>query len=168
MGGELTAQSAADGGARFILTLPTPEGVAPPMPVASPSTPAMFTDKPLALIVDDHEVNRRLLDQILRALGVRTVLAADGEAALVAAGDRRFDVILMDVNMPGLDGLDATRRLRTGGPNARTPVIAVTAGVSPSERSACVAAGMDDWVEKPFDIAALQSALARALEPAGG
>jgi signal transduction histidine kinase/ActR/RegA family two-component response regulator len=166
MGGDLIAQSAPGGGARFILSLPAPEGVAPAAPAAAASTPVVFADKPLALVVDDHEVNRRLLDQILRALGVRTILAPDGEAAVAAASARRFDVILMDVNMPGLDGLDATRRLRAGGPNAGTPVIAVTAGVSPSERSACVAAGMDDWVEKPFQIAALQSALARALEPA--
>jgi CheY-like chemotaxis protein len=163
MGGDLAAQSAPGGGARFILTLPVPEGVAPAALATSSPTPVAFADKPLALVVDDHEVNRRLLDQILRALGVRTVLATDGEAALAAAGARRFDVVLMDINMPGLDGLDTTRRLRAGGPNARTPVIAVTAGVSPSERSACVAAGMDDWVEKPFQIAALQSALARAL-----
>jgi signal transduction histidine kinase/CheY-like chemotaxis protein len=163
MGGDLVAQSAPSGGARFVLTLPVAEGVELAAPATPAFSPAVFAGKPLALVVDDHEVNRRLLDQILRALGVRTELATDGEAALVAANARRFDVVLMDVNMPGLDGLDATRRLRAGGPNARTPVIAVTAGVSPGERSACVAAGMDDWVEKPFQIAALQSALTRAL-----
>jgi CheY-like chemotaxis protein len=91
-------------------------------------------------------------------------VAVDGEAALAAAGARVFDVILMDVNMPGLDGLDATRRLRTQGPNRQTPVIAVTAGVSPAERAACRAAGMDDWVEKPFDVSALHAVLDRTLK----
>ncbi|EJL34439.1 signal transduction histidine kinase [Caulobacter sp. AP07] len=165
MGGDLVAQSAPAGGARFVLTVPTPEGVAP---AAEPApAPAVFAGAPRALVVDDHEVNRRVLDQILGALGLQVELAGDGEAALAVAGERRFDVILMDVNMPGLDGLDTTRRLRTEGPNRRTPVIAVTAGVSSAERSACLAAGMDGWVEKPFEVAGLHAALSLALEVRG-
>jgi CheY-like chemotaxis protein len=116
-------------------------------------------------VVDDHEVNRRLLSHILDAMGVRVELAADGETGLALAGERRFDVILMDVNMPGLDGLETTRRLRLTGPNTTTPVIAVTAGVSDAEREACRAAGMDDWIEKPFQAATLQRVLWRALDP---
>ena len=171
MGGDLTAQSALDGGALFQLTLPMAAGVAPiapePVAIALPSfAPSPLAPAPVALVVDDHEVNRRLLGQILDSLGLRVEHAADGEAGLAMASDRRFDVILMDVNMPGLDGLDATRRLRVEGPNRETPVIAVTAGVSAAEREACRAAGMDDWIEKPFEIAALQSALGRALERA--
>ncbi|HWU12471.1 MAG TPA: response regulator, partial [Caulobacter sp.] len=128
-------------------------------------TPSVFDRSPLALVVDDHEVNRRLLSHILDAMGVRVELAADGEAGLALAGERRFDVILMDVNMPGLDGLEATRRLRLTGPNSTTPVIAVTAGVSDAEREACRAAGMDDWIEKPFQATTLQRVLWRALDP---
>jgi signal transduction histidine kinase/CheY-like chemotaxis protein len=167
MGGDLVAESSPAGGARFTLNLSVETGAAPrtPVPAAIPTeAPAAFAGAPLALVVDDHEVNRRVLDQILSALGLRVELAADGEAALAAAGARVFDVILMDVNMPGLDGLDATRRLRAQGPNRETPVIAVTAGVSPAEREACRAAGMDDWVEKPFDVQALQAVLDRALK----
>ncbi|MGR4865616.1 response regulator [Caulobacter sp. LARHSG274] len=167
MGGDLVAESPPAGGARFTLNLPVEAGTAPPTPEPAAvltEAPGGFSGAPLALVVDDHEVNRRVLDQILSALGLRVELAADGEAALAAAGARVFDVILMDVNMPGLDGLDATRRLRTQGPNRETPVIAVTAGVTPAERAACRAAGMDDWVEKPFDVPALHAVLDRALK----
>lgn len=164
MGGDLVAQAPAGGGARFVLSLPAPEGAAPAEPAPQASVPRVFAGAPTALVVDDHEVNRRVLDQILRALGLRVETAADGEAALTIASAQRFDVILMDVNMPGLDGLDATRRLRARGPNTVTPVIAVTAGVSPAEREACAAAGMTDCVEKPFEVVGLHAALARALE----
>jgi signal transduction histidine kinase/CheY-like chemotaxis protein len=167
MGGDLVAESPPAGGARFTLCLPVEAGTAPPTPAPAAvltEAPGAFSGAPLALVVDDHEVNRRVLAQILSALGLRVELAADGEAALAAAGARVFDVILMDVNMPGLDGLDATRRLRTQGPNRETPVIAVTAGVTPAERAACRAAGMDDWVEKPFDVSALHAVLDRALK----
>jgi signal transduction histidine kinase/ActR/RegA family two-component response regulator len=163
MGGDLVAEARPEGGARFILTLPAPPGAAPADPDTAAPDLAAFTDAPLALVVDDHEVNRRLLGQILDALGLRVELAVDGEAALAVADGRRFDVILMDVNMPGLDGLDATRRLRADGPNRVTPVIAVTAGSSDAEREACRAAGMSDWVEKPFDTASLHRALSQAL-----
>ncbi|MBO9709997.1 MAG: response regulator [Caulobacter sp.] len=166
MGGDLRAESPGGGGARFVLTLPLAAGVpvVEPEPAARDQEAVGFDQSPLALVVDDHEVNRRLLDQILRALGLRVELAADGEAALALAIERRFDVILMDVNMPGLDGLDATRRLRLEGANRATPVIAVTAGVTQAEQAACRAAGMDGWVEKPFQIDALREALGRALE----
>jgi len=167
MGGDLTARSPPQGGAVFQLTLPMASG-APPVVAEAPASappPSVFERSPVALVVDDHEVNRRLLSHILDAMGVRVELAADGETALALAGERRFDVILMDVNMPGLDGLEATRRLRAGGPSSATPVIAVTAGVSDAEREACRAAGMDDWIEKPFQAVTLQRVLWRALDP---
>ena len=169
MGGDLTVRSPPQGGAVFQLVLPMATGAAPVVaePLLAPLSAPLgaFDRSPIALVVDDHEVNRRLLSHILDALGVRVELASDGEAGLVLAGERRFDVILMDVNMPGLDGLEATRRLRAQGPNSAIPVIAVTAGVSDAERAACRAAGMDDWVEKPFRAATLKQVLSRALDP---
>ncbi len=163
MGGDLVAEAPAEGGARFVLTVPVAAGVAPAAPDAPAPHLAPFADAPLALVVDDHEVNRRVLEQVLGALGLRVELAVDGETGLTAAARQRFDVILMDVNMPGLDGLDATRRLRVQGPNRETPVIAVTAGVSEAEREACRAAGMNDCVEKPFSAQALHTALGACL-----
>ena len=169
MGGDLTVRSPPQGGAIFQLVLPMTTGAAPVVaePLLAPLSAPLgaFDRSPMALVVDDHEVNRRLLSHILDALGVRVELASYGEAGLVLAGERHFDVILMDVNMPGLDGLEATRRLRAQGPNSATPVIAVTAGVSDAERAACRAAGMDDWVEKPFQAATLRQVLSRVLDP---
>lgn len=163
MGGDLIAEAPVAGGARFSLTLPVAAGLAPTVPDTGAPDLIAFAGAPLALVVDDHEVNRRVLEQILGALGLRVELAVDGEGGLAAAARRRFDVILMDVNMPGLDGLDATRRLRASGLNIATPVIAVTAGVSEAERLACQAAGMNGCVEKPFSVEALHAALGAQL-----
>ncbi|WP_395445090.1 response regulator [Caulobacter sp. UC70_42] len=89
--------------------------------------------------------------------------ALDGLEALKQLETRAFDVVLMDVNMPGLDGREATRRLRAGrGLNHDTPVIGFSAGVADDEVQACREAGMTDWLAKPLDIRALYAALDRA------
>ena len=160
MGGSLTADSDVGGGARFILTLPAPEGAAPPS-VDLSNTPAMaaVTDAPLILVVDDHDINRRTLRGMLEAFGARVETAEDGETALDAAHARVFDAILMDVRMPGVDGLEATRRLRASGLNRDTPVIAVTGAASAQDIEACRAAGMTGLVEKPVGPSDLYAAL---------
>ncbi|MET3665620.1 ATP-binding protein [Caulobacter sp. 1776] len=158
MGGELTAANAEDGGARFILRLPTPEGVEP----LAPEPDAALTrrdEAPLILVVDDHDINRRALRQILEAFGARVETAEDALTALAAAETQVFDAILMDVRMPGMDGLEATRRLREGGANRQTPIIAVTGAVSADEVAACREAGMTGWVEKPVNPRDLYAAL---------
>jgi len=163
MGGDLAAEPVEGPGARFVLTLPAPVGEEPPAPEPLDASADGFDDAPAVLVVDDHEINRRTLAQVLEAFGLDVTLAADGESALVLAGETRFDVVLMDVNMPGLDGLDTTRRLRADGLNQQTPVVAVTGAVSPAEMAACRAAGMQDFVEKPFEVAALHAVLVRVL-----
>nr|WP_232792920.1 ATP-binding protein [Caulobacter hibisci] len=163
MGGDLAAESAQGRGARFILTLPAPVGEEPPAPEPLDAPADGFTDAAAVLVVDDHEINRRTLAQVLEAFGLKVTLAADGETALGLAAATRFDVVLMDVNMPGLDGLDTTRRLRADGLNRATPVVAVTGAVSQAEVAACRAAGMQDFVEKPFEVAALHAVLVRVL-----
>ncbi|WP_233245323.1 MULTISPECIES: response regulator [unclassified Caulobacter] len=163
MGGDLAAEPVEGPGARFVLTLPAPVGEEPPAPEPLDASADGFDDAPTVLVVDDHEINRRTLAQVLEAFGLDVTLAADGESALVLAGETRFDVVLMDVNMPGLDGLDTTRRLRADGLNQQTPVVAVTGAVSPAEMAACRAAGMQDFVEKPFEVAALHAVLVRML-----
>jgi len=160
MGGELTAANAAEGGARFTLRLPVPPGVAPAAPrpheveVLAPRDEA-----PLVLVVDDHDINRRALRQMLEAFGARVETAEDALTALAMAERSVFDAILMDVRMPGVDGLEATRRLRASRANKATPVIAVTGAVSPEEIAACREAGMTGWVEKPVNARELYAAL---------
>jgi signal transduction histidine kinase/CheY-like chemotaxis protein len=158
MGGELTAANAEDGGARFILRLPAPEGAEPPAPEPDAAL-ALRDEAPLILVVDDHDINRRALRQMLEAFGARVETADDALAALAAAQTRVFDAILMDVRMPGMDGLEATRRLRQAGANRQTPIIAVTGAVSADEVAACREAGMTGWVEKPVNPRDLYAAL---------
>ena len=116
------------------------------------------------LVVDDHDINRRAIQLILQPLGCEITTAADGMIALDRCAETVFDVIFMDVRMPELDGRETTRRLRAGdGPNARTPVIAVTADTAPEDIAACQAAGMAYFVSKPLTPPALLGALQHVL-----
>jgi signal transduction histidine kinase/CheY-like chemotaxis protein len=114
------------------------------------------------LLVDDHPANRELGAAILALLGCTVELANDGAHAVDAAGLKRFDAILMDVHMPGIDGLTATRRIRSGDtPNALTPIIAMSADVLPEQVARCLEAGMVDSVGKPIRIETLHAVLSR-------
>lgn len=165
MGGELDARPGGSGGAIFRLTLTLAEGreaAVASAPAFEGGVPVLSTLKVLA--VDDHEVNRRTLALVLEPLGVALSTATDGLAALRCLAAERFDIVLMDVNMPGLDGREATRRLRAGdGINRDIPVIGFSAGVAAEEVQACRDAGMTDWLAKPLDIRALYDALDRAI-----
>jgi CheY-like chemotaxis protein len=116
------------------------------------------------LVVDDHVVNRRAVELVLQTFGVTPVLAESGERALELLGAGGFDVVLMDVYMPGLGGRETTRILRgEAGPNREVPVIAVTASSTSKDWDACRAAGMDAHVAKPIDPAQLHAALVEVL-----
>lgn len=156
--------------------------VTPPAPASTPveaATASLETvaedaaedqgeDRPLSvLVVDDHDINRRAIQLILQPLGCDITTAADGLQALAACEGAVFDVIFMDVRMPELDGRETTRRLRAGtSPNARTPVVAVTADTQPKDVEACTAAGMAYFVSKPLTPAALLGALQHVLADA--
>ncbi len=120
-------------------------------------------------LAEDTVVNQKVALLSLRKLGYRADLAATGVEALAALGRRRYDVVLMDVQMPGMDGLEATRRLRlrlkSGGDRVR--VIAMTANAMEEDRKACLDAGMDDFVAKPIRMTELQEALHRAGDALG-
>ena len=96
---------------------------------------------------------------MLEAFGAEVETAEDALSALAVTQDQVFDAILMDVRMPGMDGLEASRRLREAGANRQTPIIAVTGAVSPDEIAACREAGMTGWVEKPVNPRDLYAAL---------
>lgn len=165
MGGELDARAGPERGAifRLVLVLPAGQEQDAPRPAAQPESAAPDIGTLRVLAVDDHEVNRRTLALVLEPLGVDLTTASDGLEALRHLEAQAFDVVLMDVNMPGLDGREATRRLRAGrGLNHDTPVIGFSAGVADDEVQACHDAGMTDWLAKPLDIRALYAALDRA------
>ena len=116
------------------------------------------------LIAEDHDDSRDALCTLLEAFGYRVHLAANGFEAVAEARARRPDLILMDMMMPGMDGLEATRTLRADPDFPRVPIVAVTAMEGAKER--VLAAGCDDWVAKPIDIRAFLARLPGWLNPA--
>jgi CheY-like chemotaxis protein len=117
------------------------------------------------LLAEDNAVNQRLTVSMLQKKGHEVVVAGDGKAALAALEERSFDLVLMDVQMPKMDGLEATAaiREREKGSKAHIPIIAMTAHAMKGDRERCLAAGMDDYVSKPLKSAELFEAIARSL-----
>lgn len=114
------------------------------------------------LVVDDDEFNRDVLSAILSMAGVDVTTASDGPSALTTlAAGLAFDAVLMDVQMPGMDGYETTRRVRGNREWADLPVLAVTANVESGVREKCFEAGMNDFLTKPVDTPALFEALSR-------
>jgi CheY-like chemotaxis protein len=154
MGGEIGVESREGAGSTFWFTI-----AAPAAPTMDGPTVAAVDGGPAALrilVVDDVEMNRELLVAMLAPLGAELVEAADGLEAVAASMRSRFDVILMDLQMPGMDGYAATRAIRANSePNRTTPILAISANVLPKHVAACREAGMDDYVAKPIDHRAL-------------
>jgi len=125
----------------------------------SPSRPVLRRGTRV-LLVEDNAVNRKVLSKFLERLGVGDAVAVeDGIAAISACCEGAFDLIFMDTHMPGMDGLETTRRLRTAGVGAR--IIGVSADVLDEDRTAALRAGMDDYLNKPISLPALISAIER-------
>jgi signal transduction histidine kinase/ActR/RegA family two-component response regulator len=119
------------------------------------------------LVAEDNRLNLRLAVRVLETFGLKVDTALDGEVATQLACQNNYDLVLMDCLMPGVDGFEATRRIRLHEEQAghRIPIIALTANALPEDREACLAAGMDDFVSKPFTRQALHQALMRWLTP---
>ncbi|WP_181164475.1 ATP-binding protein [Amaricoccus solimangrovi] len=162
MGGtiEMTSAPGAGSVARFVIPVERADAPAREAPPAEESTEA---PGPLrVLVAEDNATNRYLVRALLEREGHEVTTVADGIEA-VAAADQGFDVILMDVQMPRMDGATATRAIRTSGlASARTPIIALTANALAADRRIYLSAGMSDYVSKPIELAALNGALARA------
>lgn len=121
------------------------------------------------LVVDDSPMNRELIRALLDPLAPDIEEAGDGAEAVDAAGREPFDIVLMDLQMPGMDGLAAARAIRRGvGPNRDTPIVAVSASARPADVEACGAAGMNDHVPKPLSAGELLSKVSRWTGRAGG
>jgi CheY-like chemotaxis protein len=150
------------GGSIFWFELPGASVVA-----SSPPPPAKIVSESLGrpiLLVDDIKINRDILGAFLEAAGYTVTLAEGGEIAVQLAAEREFDLILMDVRMPGMDGLEATRRIRAlPGARGRVPVLGQTAYTFPEQVALCRDAGMVGHINKPIDYETLKAAVAKAI-----
>ncbi len=143
---------------------PAPAAASAAEPAEDPEAHApMAQHHPLRiLLVEDHAVNQKVAMRLLRRLGYRADLAGNGLEAIQGIERQPYDVVLMDVQMPEMDGLEATRRIVARWPAAQRPrIVAVTANALQADRELCLAAGMDDHLAKPMRLAELRQALAR-------
>ncbi|MGH8853009.1 MAG: response regulator, partial [Telluria sp.] len=120
------------------------------------------------LLVEDNLVNQEVAEGMLAALGVGVTVAANGQQALDILDRRSFDAVLMDCQMPVLDGYEATRRIRADGRFATLPVLAMTANAMSGDEQLCRAAGMNAHIAKPIDLDILAATLAHWIAPAAG
>ncbi|MGH2849796.1 MAG: ATP-binding protein, partial [Solirubrobacteraceae bacterium] len=165
MGGEIGAQSEPDRGSAFWFELELPE-VGPTAGQAVSErivgTSDAGSSAPLVLVVEDSPVNRLVAVHVLDRFGYRSHVVNDGREALAALAAHQYDAVLMDCQMPNVDGYEATRELRRREGNGRhTPVIAMTAHAMTGDRERCLAAGMDDYIAKPVRSQALADMLQR-------
>jgi signal transduction histidine kinase/ActR/RegA family two-component response regulator len=170
MGGDVRFEPAAGGGAVFHFTIaaaPAPDDADAAEPEWPPSR---FRLAGRVLVVDDSPVNALVACGMLERFGLSAEVAEDGEQALQRLRAGAYDAVLMDCQMPGIDGYEVTRRWRAEEAQAgrrRLPVIAVTANAVAGDREQCLAAGMDDYLAKPFDQNELGLLLQRHLARAG-
>ena len=168
MGGTIDVESRPDRGSVFRFTilcevLPELEAA-----VANPAEAGARLDRSLhVLLVEDNPVNQRVSRGLLERLGHRVSLCHDGEQALESLQQGEFDIALMDIQMPKLDGLEATRRWRAieaTEASARTPIVALTAHALDADRQRCLEAGMDGYLSKPFRMSELSETLRSVLD----
>jgi CheY-like chemotaxis protein len=140
------------------------------LPVLSEPAEAPFDGQGLrVLVVEDNPVNRRVAELLLRRHGVEVLCATNGREALTMLEAQEVDLVLMDCQMPEMDGFEATRALRQRErASRRLPIIALTASAFPEERQQCLDSGMDDLLLKPLDVRQLSAMLARRLRPPAG
>lgn len=164
MGGDIGVQSAPGQGSTFWFTWCAKQGAAyPGTPArASPDAEAQIKLRyagSTVLLADDEPVNREVSRMLLEEAGLVVDVADNGQKALELARQQRYDLILMDMQMPQLNGLDATRAIRADSANRHTPILALTANAFEEDRQVCLAAGMNDHIGKPVDPATLFAAL---------
>jgi len=166
MNGTLRVDSVEHVGSTFTLTLPFECLAEPELEIAAPAADAAQGPSLLVLAAEDNPVNQLVLSAVLEHFGAELTMTANGAQAVEAFAVGRFDIVLMDVQMPEMNGVEATRAIRqmereTGRP--RTPIVAVTANVMQDQVETYLAAGMNGVVAKPIEISKLLSVMDAAL-----
>ena len=162
MGGNIRVESERGSGSDFSFDLTMPLGTSPSEPGAALSTqPRQLSGR--LLVVEDDRVNQRVIELLLKKIGLQSVIVADGAAAIEVATFEQWDAVLMDCQMPGVDGFEATRRIRERLQGRRLPIIALTATAMTGDRERCSEAGMDDFIAKPVRQEELRTCLERWL-----
>ncbi len=152
MDGKIAVESTPGRGSKFSFTLRFAWYAAEEMARDPADNDARYVAPSLRgrlLVVEDDRINQRVIGHFLKQMGLEITLVEDGYAAVHAATTAAWDVVLMDCQLPGLDGLEATRRIREKLGGRALPIVALTANASTADRAACFAAGMDDFLTKP-------------------
>jgi signal transduction histidine kinase/CheY-like chemotaxis protein len=163
MDGDITVTSLPGEGSRFVLSLPLPK-IGPPAPGASTGTVAGVGNGRMLkiLVAEDHPVNRAYLEAVLDKLGHQSLFAENGEEAVRAAQQQDFDIVLMDLHMPVMDGFAATRAIRALPlPRGAMPIVALTADAFQESQDQARQAGMDEMLTKPAHLPQLRELLTR-------
>lgn len=166
MGGHINVESSVGAGTTFRFSLPVQAVSISDDTAPQQAEPVVaIVQRPRILVVDDMDTNRFLLQVFLARHGFEPDLAASGEEAVRLAAENRYDAILMDLQMPDIDGFAATQRIRAAeGSGRRTPIIALTASITKGTREKCLAHGMDEYLTKPLDLRKFKVLLTQLIE----
>ncbi|MEJ2006004.1 MAG: response regulator, partial [Cyclobacteriaceae bacterium] len=163
--GQLEVKSVVGEGTEFIISIPYTIGSESDLPDRPEEKSQPVLDGSRILVVDDQEFNRELVESILARIGASVVSCSNGLEAVEYMEKEVFDLVLMDIQMPGLSGIDAAKKIRSSaGLNQNTCIIALTAGSSEKEKQAILEAGMNDLLLKPFRQAELERILHKYLD----
>ncbi len=168
LGGEINVKSQQGQGSVFTFRIPVGVAVRASEPVVAHISSSLDSAKRLSdvrvLVVEDNEINQTLIEQLLTRRGASVTVATSGAEALACFPAKRFDVLLLDIQMPEMDGFTLLKEIRRLYPRMATPALAVTAHAIKGDRAACLADGFDGYVAKPYNIATLADEILRVIE----